>query len=117
MIDGEPDLEVCATAAGQRSGFEAIASCRPDLVIVDLRLGRDDGLSLVRDARAGDEDLPVLVLSMHTASVWAERAFEAGANGYVSKLEAGEAVLIAIRRVLEGGEYVSPESGTGLERE
>ena len=68
LIDNEADLTVCAAVATHQAGLEAIATCRPDLVITDLVLDDGEGLDLVRDIRAGHEDLPVLVLSMHDAA-------------------------------------------------
>ncbi|MBE0620231.1 MAG: response regulator transcription factor [Burkholderiales bacterium] len=115
LIDNEPDLSVCAAAATQREGLEAIALSRPDLVIADLSLVDADGLALVEEIRAAYPDLPVLVLSMHDAPVWARRAFQAGAKGYVSKQEMTETLLVAIRCVLGGERYVSPKMGTGLD--
>jgi len=114
LIDNEADLTVCAAVATQEAGLEAIATCRPDLVITDLVLDDGDGLDLVRDIRAGHEDLPVLVLTMHDAPVHARRAFRAGARGYVSKPELGETLLLAIRCVLGGEKFVSPMLREGL---
>jgi DNA-binding NarL/FixJ family response regulator len=111
LIGNEPDLTVSAEAATHREGLEAIASCHPDLVIADLSLGDDDGLALVKDIRSGHQTLPVLVLSVHDAPGHARRAFQAGANGYVSKQEMGETVLTAIRTLLDGGEFVSSKIG------
>jgi DNA-binding NarL/FixJ family response regulator len=115
LIDNEPDLTVCAAAATQRTGLEAIASSRPDLVIADLSLADGDGLALVKDIRSDHEDLPVLVLTLHDAPLWARRAFQAGATGYVTKQEMTETLLVAIRCVLDGKKYVSPKIGDGLD--
>ncbi len=114
MIDSEPDLTVCAEAATFREGFEAIASSSPDLVITDLSFGEGDGLALVKDIRARYPDLPVLVLTMHDAPVYARRAFLAGASGYVTKQEMSETLLIAIRCVLGGEKYESPKIAGAL---
>ncbi len=107
---------VCGEAATQRAGFEAVASSRPDLVIADLSLGEGNGsgMEMVKDIRAGHEALPVLVLSMHAAPAYAEYSFRAGANGYVNKQEISEVLLIAIRRVLGGGHYLSPKMRRGV---
>lgn len=115
LIDNEPDLTVCASAATHVAGLEAVESSRPDLVIADLSLGIDDGLAMVEEIHAGHCDLPVLVLSMHEAPVYARRALRAGARGYVTKQEMLETLLVAIRRVLDGDEFVSPEIRAGLE--
>ncbi len=108
LIDGEPDLRVCAEAATQRAGLEAVATCWPDLVIADLSLGDGDGLVMVREIHAGYENLPILVLTMHDTPADVRRALRAGARGYVSKQELTEVLLIGIRRVLEGETYLSP---------
>ncbi len=108
IINGEPDLEVCATAAGRQTGLEMIASAVPDLVTVDLSLGQCDGLGLIKDIRACFPTLPILVVSMHDETVYAERAFRAGASGYINKEQMDETVLVAIRCVLEGERYMSP---------
>ena len=115
LIDNEPDLRVCAEAAGYRTGLEAIASFRPHLVTTDLSLGDGDGLALVRTIRSAHADLPVLVLSMHDATSHAERAVKAGACGYVTKQAMSETLLIAIRKVLGGERYLSPKIEAGLD--
>lgn len=115
LIDSEPDLTVCAAAATLSAGLEAVSSARPDLVIADLSLGIDDGLAMVEEIRAGHEDLPVLVLTMHDAPLYARRAFRAGASGYVTKQEMLDTLLVAIRRVLDGEEFVSAKIKAGLD--
>ncbi len=116
LIDNEPDLTVCADAATQGEGLEAIASSRPDLVITDLSFKDGDGLKIMEGVRLHHKRLPVLVLSMHDAPIYAERAFQAGASGYVNKQEMSETVLIAIRRLLDGEKYLSPKTENTLGR-
>jgi len=108
LIDNEADLTVCAEAAASQAGLDAIAAYGPDLVIADVSVKGGAGLELVHEIRMRHKSLPVLVLSMHEAAIFAERAFDAGACAYVTKLELGEALLIAIRRVLGGEKYASP---------
>ena len=115
LIDHEPDLTVCAAAATRRAGLEAIASSQADLVVTELSFEDGDGLDLVENIRSSDEDLPVLVFSMHDAPRHTRRAFRAGALGYVSKQETGETLLVAIRCVLGGEKYVSPKLRVGLD--
>lgn len=90
LINYEPDLIVCAEAATAQEGLEAIAVCRPDLVIADLFQGDENELDLVKAIRSGAEDLPILVLSIHDAPDHARGVFHAGANSFVSKQEMGE---------------------------
>jgi DNA-binding NarL/FixJ family response regulator len=111
MINNEPDLEVCAEAGTRVAGLAVIASSRPDMVTVDLSLGESDGLELIKDIRVLFPALPVLVISMHNEVVYAERTFRAGARGYVTKDQMDGTVLVAIRCVLTGGQYMSPKLG------
>jgi DNA-binding NarL/FixJ family response regulator len=107
LIDREVDLEVCGDAPGAPSALSALASVEPDLIILDISLNGPDGLDLLKTIRLKDPHVPVLVLSMHDESTYAERSLRAGANGYIMKQEAAEKVLIAIRRILGGEVYLS----------
>ena len=107
LIDREADLSVCGEAEGARSAFHAIATLRPDIVLLDISLSGPDGLDVLKEIRMKTGSLPVLILSMHDESIYAERAMRAGANGYIMKQEATEKVLVAIRRILQGGVYLS----------
>ncbi len=107
MIDPEPDLTVCGEAQSEREARAAIRDLSPDVVIVDLSLAEGDGLDLVRDVHAQRPDLPMLVLSMHDEAIYAGRLLAAGASGYIMKHAASEQLLVALRRVLEGGTYLS----------
>jgi DNA-binding NarL/FixJ family response regulator len=110
LIDAEPDLIVSAEAANVREGLVAVAAERPELVIVDLSLGDSDGLDLVRAIRGQRTGPRMLVLSMHEAPHYMERAQDAGAHGYVAKREMTETLLMAIRAVLRGETFGLPES-------
>lgn len=107
LIDQEEDLDVCAEAETVREARAAIREHRPDAIIVDISLKQGDGLELVRDVRAQYPTLPILVLSMHDETIYAERMLSAGASGYIMKQAASEQFLVAVRRVLDGGIYVS----------
>jgi DNA-binding NarL/FixJ family response regulator len=86
----------------------------PDAVIVDISLKQGDGIELVRDVRAHYATLPMLVLSMHDEAIYAERMLSAGANGYIMKQAASEQFLASLRRVLDGGIYVSEAVGSNM---
>jgi DNA-binding NarL/FixJ family response regulator len=107
MINREPDLAVCGDAEDAGSAVRRIEAMKPDLVVVDISLNGPDGLDLLKDIRARDPHLPVLMLSMLDEAIYAERALRAGASGYIMKQEATEKVLTAIRRILDGEIYVS----------
>src|SRR5580692_7819695 len=107
LIDREADLSVCGEAEGSHTAFHAISTLRPDIVVLDISLSGPDGLDVLKEIRTKTTNLPVLILTMHDESIYAERAMRAGANGYIMKQEATEKVLVAIRRILGGGVYLS----------
>ncbi len=116
MIDAEPDLQVRGEAQSEREARIAIREIDPDVVIVDISLAQGDGLELVRDVHAHHPRLPMLVLSMHDELIYAERLLAAGASGYIMKHAASDQLLVALRRVLAGGIYLSETLAQTLER-
>ena len=107
LIDGEPDLTVCGQASSCQEALQAIGQDKPDLAIVDLGLEGSDGLDLVKEIKALHPEVLTMVLSMHDESLYAERAINAGARGYLTKLQLDDTILVAIRRVLDGEIYLS----------
>jgi DNA-binding NarL/FixJ family response regulator len=107
MLRSEPDLCVCGEADTRTEGLEIITATKPDLAIVDLSLKESHGLDLIKDLQISSPRLPILVVSMHDESLYAERAIRAGARGYITKQEATKKILLAIRRVLAGEVYLS----------
>ena len=108
LINHSPDLAVCGEASNAQEALERIPAVQPSLIIVDLSLPDTGGLELLRTLRVRHPEIPALVLSMHDESIYAERSLRAGAKGYVMKHVAMTEVQAAIRRVLEGGLYLSP---------
>jgi DNA-binding NarL/FixJ family response regulator len=107
LINQQQDMQVCGEAEEAQAAMQAIAHLRPDIMILDISLSGPDGIELLKNIRATDPDLPVLVLSMHDEAIYAERALRARANGYIMKQEATEKVLVAVRRILSGEVYLS----------
>lgn len=107
MLGGEPDLDLCGEAESVAAATQLALSTRPDLAIVDLSLAHGSGLELIRDLRESLPSVPVLVLSMHDETLFAERVLRAGARGYIMKSEAITGLVEAIRQVLSGRIYVS----------
>ena len=114
LINQESDLTVCGEAEEMYSALSAILAVRPDILIVDISLNGPDGLELLKNIRINSPRLPVLILSMHDESIYAERALRAGANGYIMKQEATEKVLVALRRILSGEIYVSEKIANSM---
>lgn len=114
LMENEEDLSVCGEVETARDARTAIKDLNPDAVIVDISLKQGDGIELVRDVRAHYATLPMLVLSMHDEAIYAERMLAAGANGYIMKQAASEQFLASLRRVLDGGIYVSEAVGSNM---
>ena len=106
-LNAEPDFMVCALAADAHEAMDRVKDSSPDLVITDLSLGGRPGLELVKDLASQNPTLPVLALSIHDETLWAERVLRAGARGYIMKSQATQKVVDAVRRVLSGGIWVS----------
>jgi DNA-binding NarL/FixJ family response regulator len=107
LINQEPDLEVCGHAEDAHEAMQAIGQLQPDMVVVDISLKDTNGIDLIKDIKIQHSSLPILTLSMHDESLYAERVLRAGARGYIMKEEGTEQVVTAIRRVLAGEVYVS----------
>ena len=114
LINRESDLAVCGEAEEMHSALRSIQAVKPDILIVDISLNGPDGLELLKNIRIKLPRLPVLILSMHDESVYAERALRVGANGYIMKQEATEKVLVALRRILSGEIYVSEKIANSM---
>jgi DNA-binding NarL/FixJ family response regulator len=107
LINHELDMEVCGESETAEQAIQLIRRVTPDLAIVDITLKGSSGLELIKGIRALSIGIPILVLSMHEESLYAERALRAGATGYITKNQGAEEVLAAIRRVLTGEIYLS----------
>jgi len=107
LINQEEDLVICGEADNAETALEALKKVKPDLAIVDISLRGIDGFELTKLIRARFDNIPVLVISMHDESLFAERALRVGARGYIMKQEAIEKMMEAIRKVLRGELYVS----------
>ncbi len=116
LINRQHDLEVVGEAGDARTALKLVREKQPDVVIADLSLGQDGGLELVRTVSSTFPSVAILVLSMHDETVYAERALRAGARGYVTKQEATDVLLAAVRKVLAGDVWVSARVGTTLLR-
>ena len=114
LIAQEPDMTICGEADNVQDGRRLIEVTQPDIAIVDITLKGSSGLELIKDLKAWKSQVPVLVLSMHDEALYAERAFRAGARGYITKSEASENVMNAIRCVLDGRIYASEAFASGL---
>jgi len=109
ILEAEPDLEVAGQASDAEEALSMFDRIAPDLVVTDISLPGMNGLELLKNLLTLHPNLPVLVVSRHDEELYAERAVRAGSRGYVSKLAAGDELVIAIRRVLRGGIHLSED--------
>jgi DNA-binding NarL/FixJ family response regulator len=107
VINAESDLVVCGDAESRAQALQLVAQTRPDIVLLDLNLEDSQGVDVVKDILALELGTRILVISMHDESLFAERAIRAGARGYITKQEATKNIMVAVRKVLEGGLYLS----------
>lgn len=107
LLNQEDDFDVCGVAENISSARRVIAETAPDFAIIDISLAGDNGLDLVKEMSSGTGRIPILVLSMHDESVWAERAIRAGARGYLMKKEAAETIVTAVKNIMAGKVHVS----------
>jgi DNA-binding NarL/FixJ family response regulator len=114
MIDRHPSLKVCGQAPDAASAMKAVAELKPDLVLVDISLEGANGIDLIKSLKAKYEDIPVLVVSMHDESLYADRALRAGAQGYVMKNQPIQIVRAAIFKVLSGEIFLSEKMSTSV---
>ena len=114
LINKEPDLEVCGEADNIRDGFDLITQRGAQVAIIDISLQGASGLELLKNLKAAGVTIPVLILSMHDESLYAERALRAGARGYITKNEASAKVMTALRQVLAGEIYVGTKTATKI---
>jgi DNA-binding NarL/FixJ family response regulator len=109
LIGREDDLFICGEADSAPTALDQIAKLKPSIVISDIALKTSNGIELMKNLMALCPDVPILVMSMHDESLYAERAIRAGARGYLMKREAAEKVLPAIRTILNGDIYLSEQ--------
>lgn len=114
LIAEEPDLEMCSPAADAAQALRLVKDESPDVLVVDLMLGGENGIDLIQQVKAEHPEIRMLVSSMHDEALFAERALRAGALGYISKQEPLRKIIEAVRQVLRGEVYLSPRMSSRL---
>jgi len=102
LINQQKDMAVSGTAGEYRAAMQAIAAARPEIVIVDISLGGKNGIDLIKDLRVLHPKMLTIVFSMHDEALYAARALQAGARGYIMKSEPPEKIIDGIRQMLAG---------------
>jgi len=106
IVDREPEWMVCGEATTGREALSKTLELKPDVLILDIALPELNGIEVTRQIRRS-LTLPILIVTMHASDQVAQEAFDAGANGYVLKAEAGQTLPDAIRVIVSGGEFIS----------
>jgi two-component system invasion response regulator UvrY len=107
IIESEADMEVVAEATCAQEALALITTHKPDIAIIDINLPDKNGFDLLQDIRREQPDLPVIFLTMHPEEIFAMRALQAGARGYLCKDSSSDELVKALRKVVGGGVYVS----------
>ncbi len=114
LLKREGDLDVCGNSADASTALKELAELRPDLAIIDIELKHVSGLELIKRVKELFPEMRTLAVSMYNELLYAERALRAGAGGYVMKQSPVEDVIAAVRWVLRGDRYLSPQMQTRL---
>lgn len=109
MVNQQPDMEVCGHADNIADALVLVRSKAAQVLVADITLKGPSGLELLKEISSQHVDVPILILSGHEEGLYAERVLRAGARGYISKDEPPERVISAIRQVLHGQTYLSPQ--------
>ena len=109
LLEGDGDIRVVGEAADAAQACEFAEKLAPDVVVMDIALPGASGIEAMRRILARQPQLRVLVVSMHDEAVFASRALQAGAWGFVAKIGAPERLVQAIRSVAKGEPYLSAE--------
>jgi DNA-binding NarL/FixJ family response regulator len=107
LIEQQPDLRIHGEASTAQQAVATLKPPLPSLILTDISMPGKGGMDFIKEIKAHHPGIPILVLSMHDESIFAERALRNGARGYIMKNEGGDKLLTAIRRVLAGDFYVS----------
>jgi two-component system invasion response regulator UvrY len=108
LLEMEADIQVVGEAESGQQCIEMFETLRPDVVIMDIAMPGMDGMEAMRQILSSRNDARILILSYHEEAIFAERALEGGAAGYLRKSAAPELLYSAIRKISEGGKYVDP---------
>tara|TARA_B110000037_G_scaffold55182_1_gene67537 strand:- start:189 stop:866 length:678 start_codon:yes stop_codon:yes gene_type:complete len=114
LVRSQPGYDCCWLAGDVAQAMECLEAERPDLLLTDMTLPGRNGLELIKDALSIAPGLPILIVSMHDETLYAQRVLRAGGKGYIMKDEPTKTLVEAIEVVADGGVWVSPEMSTKI---
>lgn len=109
LLTQEPDIEIAGEADNGRDAIRLISTLAPDLVLMDLTMPGTNGIEVIAEIKRRNPDIKILVLTIHTAEEYVHQSLRAGADGYILKDATHDELRIAIRSVLNGKTYLSPD--------
>ena len=107
LINEQKDLEVCGEVDTAKKTIDTIKATKPNIVVLDISIKGDSGIEVLKDIKVHAPDVKVLILSMHDETTYAPRTLRAGASGYITKEQAPESVINAIRAIQKGETWLS----------
>ena len=116
LIEGEADLQLCGEASNIAEALNMRLSLSPDVAIVDLSLPDGNGLDLIKQLHSWKAKMQIIALSMHDDELYAERAINSGASGYINKQDSAQKLLVGIREVINHKIFVKPEVAIRLKQ-
>jgi DNA-binding NarL/FixJ family response regulator len=117
LIEGEIDLKLCGEASNVNDALKMRSSIKPDVAIVDISLPDGNGLDLIKQLHSWLPNMRIIALSMHDDEIYAERALNNGASGYINKQDSAKQLLTGIRQVIKNKIFVSPEIDKRLKQQ
>jgi len=109
LLSSSQDFEVIGEAADGREAIRSVEKLKPDLILIDLSMPRMNGMEAIREIRRLSKEVKIIVLTVHKSEEYILATFKAGADGYVLKDATHQELLMAIKSVLKGKNYISPE--------
>lgn len=115
LIDGEVDLKLCGEASNVDEALKMRSLLNPDVAIIDISLPDGNGLDLIKQLHYWKPQMQIIALSMHDDELYAERAINNGASGYINKQDSAQKLLLGIREVIKNQIFVKPEIAKNLQ--
>ena len=109
LLSSDPNFEIVGEAGDGREAIKCVEKFRPDLILTDLSMPRMNGMEAIKEIKRQSPKTKVLVLTVHKAEEYILATFRAGANGYLLKDSTHAELVMAVKKVLSGKQYISPE--------
>ena len=114
LLSKEPDLDIVGVASNGREAINIIQSLKPDLILMDLSMQGSNGIEAIATIKRRHPKIRILVVTMHEAEEYIHESLQAGADGYMLKDASHDELCVAVRSVLDGKTYLSPDISNQL---